>query len=293
MRIWGKRAARTGPHFRAKVAGSTVAISVAVLAALPMLASATSSIIYPPYYSPVATANGYDVSWPNCSATPPGSSVVSFAIVGIGGGRPFTSNSCAAPEYLKASDLGMPSLYYNTGYVGAYGRDIVSACTGAVGTAADPSGLDTFGSLKGHALSQAERAWEIGCSEAEYGFKIAKAANEPAAYWWADVETGNSWSTSTSLNQFAIDGMSYAMNVMNTTSSGVVVGGGIYSSPGSWTKLTGRLTFAPTPAAATWVASGTCTSSPSSSLAGISPAVVQNSSYDINGSGTVDADEAC
>ena len=112
MRIRGKKTARPGRPFRAKVIGSVVAISAASLAALPVVASATTSTPY------TSGAYGYDVSWPNCSATPPTSPTVSFAIVGITDGRPFTTSSCALSEYSTAkSNLGVnPSLYFNTGY---------------------------------------------------------------------------------------------------------------------------------------------------------------------------------
>lgn len=280
MRIWWKRASRSGLSFRARAIGSSVAIGVASLAGLPVLASATSTVINPLYTS---GAYGYDVSWPNCSTVPEISGAsVSFDIVGIGDGRPFTSSPCASQEYSTATNSNSitPSLYYNTGYAGAYGRDILSVCTNNVSGAVD----STFSELKGHALSQAEQAWEIGCSEAEYGFSHAPGK---ASFWWADVETGNSWSTNTKLNQYTIDGMSYAMNVMNKVNNSIV-GGGIYSNVGSWIKLTGSSSWAPTPPAATWVASGTCGTT---SFAGSTPAVVQNSFSGV--SGNVDVDMAC
>ena len=293
MRIRGKKTARPGRPFRAKVIGSVVAISAASLAALPVVASATTSTPY------TSGAYGYDVSWPNCSTTAPSGSTTnnlippasspSFAIVGITDGRPFTTSSCAGTEYSAASSLGTPSLYFNTGYAGAYAHNIVSACTSAVGTAAGSSTTDPFPSgLKGHQLTQAEQAWEIGCSEAQYGVTHDPGGTNGAAFWWADVETGNSWSTNVSLNQYTIDGMSYAMNFSLTTGSASSVGGGVYSNPGSWNKLTGSNTWAPTPAVPTWVAGGTCNAS---GFAGITPTLVQNFQWTTNG--PVDGDTAC
>ncbi|MDA8397248.1 MAG: hypothetical protein M0Z29_05285 [Actinomycetota bacterium] len=276
MNIRGKRTARLARPFRAKVIGSAIAISAASLAVLPLAASAT---VTGPYTS---AAIGYDVSWPNCTDTPPTSPTVTFAIVGITDGRPFTSSPCAWNEYSTAQNLGEPSLYFNTGYAGAYARDIVSTCSKAVTSLG--SSTNPFGGLKGHKLTQAEQAWEIGCSEAQYGVK-----NEPgtALFWWADVETGNSWSTNVSLNQFTIDGMSYAMNNFGNP------GGGVYSLPSSWTKLTGSRTWIPTPAVPTWVAGGSCTASSSSTWFASSstyptPYLVQNTSF--NG---LDGDTAC
>ncbi len=275
MGISGKRARRSGRPLSAKVIGSAVAISAASLGMLPMLASATS-------ISYTANSLGYDVSWPNCSAEPPSSPTVAFAIVGIGGGRPFTMSSCAGPEYNTAvNNLGAAnvSLYFNTGYSGAYARNITAGCTNFVtGDTWPYSGTDPFVGLKGHQLSQAEQAWEMGCSEAQYAY-----ANAPSktTFWWADVETGNSWSANTTLNQFTIDGMSYAMNYLDGTS------GGIYSDTSSWIKLTGSPSFSPTPPAATWAAQGTCGTA---SFTTTAPLVVQNTSFD---SGLIDGDTAC
>src|SRR5260370_14223866 len=79
--------------------------------------------------------SGYDVSYPQCgSATtpPPGS----FGIVGVNGGRPFSNNACLAAEFVAAPGPTAASLYINTGYSGAYGKDTTAGC----------SSLSSFGS---------------------------------------------------------------------------------------------------------------------------------------------------
>ena len=57
----------------------------------------------------------------------------SFAIIGVGGSRPFTSNSCASTEIAAAAavtSITNIAYYFNTGYAGAYGRDTSSTCSG-------------------------------------------------------------------------------------------------------------------------------------------------------------------
>lgn len=246
--------------------------AAAVLAACTLVQGSSWAAASSPYTS---ASGGFDISYPNCSATLPSGD--SFAIVGVGGGRPFTTNGCAAQEWSAAAAAtggSTPSLYFNTGYSGAYSRHVDNTCASAVSKAGSVfSGLTTS-----HARSQAETAWEVGCSEADFA-----AANEPAGsptMWWADVETGNSWSTNVSLNQYALDGMSYWMQ-------NVGGGGGFYSTPGMWAGITGNVAFQPLPpASANWVAGGSCGSSPA--FAGTPTWLVQGGT-----SSGVDADLAC
>ena len=247
--------------------------STAVLA----FGSGAASAATDPYSQ---TPYGYDVSYPQCPggtepAAPPGESYT-FAIVGVGGGRPFTSNSCAGTEAATAAGVGIANVayYFNTGYAGAYGRDINSTCSSDVSNGNDDG---VFAGIKGHVLAQDQKAWEIGCSEALYA-----QANAPApapTMWWADVETGNSWSTNTSLNQFALDGMSYFMSTKG--------GGGFYSSPSMWAKITGSSSWDTTPAmSGSWVA-GTSSCS-GAALVGTGAWLVQGG---LNGG--LDQDTAC
>jgi hypothetical protein len=172
------------------------------------------------------TGIGYDISYPQCSsATLPSGT---FGIVGVTDGRPFTSNPCFRSlmnEYKYATSSGTPSLYFNTGYSGAYRKNITQACT-----------------------SGPSQAWMIGCSEADYA--ATQASGLGITMWWVDVELGNSWSSSNhTSNQQTIQGA-----VDRLSGTGLV---GVYSTSSSWNTITGG-GFSPNGSSADWVAGGSC-----------------------------------
>ncbi len=253
---------------------SILALSaIAMAVVVPATASATSS-------NPYTLSTGYDVSYPNCTWGTPSTTNVSFAIIGLGGGRPFTLNSCANSEWSNAGTLSK-SVYFNTGYAGAYAKSIDSTCAGYITT--DPTVSTLFSGLSKHQASQAEQAWEIGCSEARYA--LINAPGTPTM-WWADIETGNSWSTNVSVNQFAIDGLSYEVNTNG--------GGGFYSSPAMWASVTGSTGFTPSPAPpAVWNAAGKCDPSSSYNFAGVPTWLYQSGTVPTNLNKSVDKDTGC
>ena len=177
--------------------------------------------------SGVYTGSGYDISYPNCTVTS-AFPATDFAIIGLGGGRPFTTSKCLGSEWKNNSTQPDESLYFNTGYAGAYAKNITTACQNESSNAPIPAGTPS------HTARTETQAWEIGCSEAD--FASSKAPGTPAA-WWADIETGNSWSTNTGLNDFAIDGIVYQMSTLKTT--GGAPAGGIYSTPSNWAQIAG------------------------------------------------------
>lgn len=204
--------------------------SVIALALVGLTAIAASAA--GPYVSGTA---GYDVSYPNCSATPPSGSA--FGIVGVNGGRPFTTNSCFGAEYTTAASTGSASVYINTGYSGAYRKNITSRCASLVST----SGLS----------GSAAQAWEIGCSEGDMSHTDVGASKTPVV-WWLDVETGNSWSSSNlALNQDTIQGAAAGLKADGAAYVGV------YSTAASWKTITGG-SYTPSSADAEWVAGGSC-----------------------------------
>ena len=196
-----------------------------------------------PYSSRAA---GFDLSFPNCSARPRHGRA--FAVVGVGGGRPFTRNPCAAVEWRRSvrATGTRPSLYFNTADV--TGRRASPHCQRAVGSAG------VFGARRGHSLRSTRYAWEVGCSEGEYA--LSKDPGPPEM-WWADVETANTWSPHPVTNRMILDGISYAMRT-----AGRGRPGGIYTASKMWASITGSRRWTPTPAvSAMWIAGGSCSTS--------------------------------
>lgn len=251
------------------------ALSVTLVVPLASPASATNS-----YYG----GSGYDASYPQCAATssPPG-----FAIIGLGHGRPFTANTCASSEVSLAPGPNI-SFYFNTGYALAYAKSDYGDCKTA--------SLTQYPSVSGHLQSQMQAAWAIGCSESEYAMKVAPAGVTPVA-WWADIETGNSWSSNTVLNTATIDGMVWELHP-----SGASIPVGVYSTPSMWHQITGT-GYVNSGINADWQAGVTsCPSTPStggftltSTTTGSTYAplwIIQNGTTPVNGV-NFDLDTAC
>ncbi|MDA8071548.1 MAG: hypothetical protein M0Z82_08085 [Actinomycetota bacterium] len=252
---------------------------VAMVALLGGVVPAGASTVTNPYSS---GSNGYDVAQPNCSETLP--TTGGFAIVGLGGGRPFTTNTCLSTEWAwattHASTSPGPALYFNTGYSGAYGRDVTSAKCGTY------EGPTFTKKLSKHDQSTYAQAWEIGCSEAAYAAAVASNGGETPSMWWADIETGNSWSTNQTVNQYAVDGISYGMEKIASSSLGIW---GVYSYPSAWDKIVGSGFTAVPPFEGDWGPSVTSLSCGTTGFSGAPVWIVQGGTS----SGGVDTDTGC
>lgn len=116
---------------------------------------------------------GYDVSWPQCRTTgsviPPAQG--GSAIVGITGGRPFTSNPCLASQWAWAKTRAHHSAYINLAYPK---------------TLTDP--------------------YNYGLNTARSALSTARSAGLKLSGVWLDVEVGNHWSLSTVANNAVIRG---------------------------------------------------------------------------------------
>ena len=200
------------------------------------------------YYSGV----GYDMSYAQCSVKGVPTDLnhpVTFAIIGVGGGRPFTANTCAPSQWRYAGSQNQQrSLYFNTGYALAYAKSETSDCATA-------STQQSFPGSTKHQLSALQTAWAIGCSESDYA--MALAPGTPVA-WWADIETANSWSNNLSLNQATIDGIVTELAQKSPTTPI-----GVYSSPSMWQQIVGVGYVNPS-IVADWQAGTTCPSPNSS-----------------------------
>ena len=262
-------------------AGVIVAL-VAMTGVVPLASPAGASAYY------TSSSPGYDASYPQVSSAPPLS--MNFAIIGVTHGRPFTTNQYAQTQWRNAvneistsTSTYTPSLYFNTGYALAYAKSDTTNCKNA-SLLFDPTGV-----ASGHSLSALQAAWAIGCSEADWAVSV-----EPGTpvMWWADVETGNSWSTNTALNQATILGMASEF-----TNAKVPIPFGIYSTPSMWASITGS-NFVVPGVAGDWQAGATvntCQSSGFTLTTATLPApllAVQTGTVKVGGT-TYDTDVAC
>lgn len=184
---------------------------------------------------PSKSARGYDISYPQCGGAFP--SNPAFAIVGVNGGRVYSTNPCLPAEITWGGGAAA-ELYANTGNPGPAlssfwprGQTSPRFC--------DAANPDT-----------ADCAYDYGWNAAQHSFQAAQAAyaslgitTSPAATrWWLDVETGNSWRTDTSLNVAALQGE------LDFLRSAGVTELGFYSTTSQWTTITGGTkVFAPVP----------------------------------------------
>ena len=235
------------------------------------------------------SGTGYDVSYPQGKFTPP--SGASFAIIGVTHGRPFTTNQYAGYQWSHAGTTST-SLYFNTGYALAYAKSDTANCK------TDSSVYIPTGT-SGHTLSALQAAWAIGCSEADYA-----VSNQPGipAMWWADVETGNSWSNDTALNQATITGMVTELG-QNSANSGIQVG--IYSTPSMWASITGSNFVVSGVSGDWWAGLSTCPSTTTGSFttngftltgnssAPYAPVLVAQNGTTTSGTTTYDTDLGC
>lgn len=201
------------------------------------------------------TKVGYDISYPQCAGTFP--SGQAFGIVGVNGGVANDKNVCLGQELawaqtspgLTSPPQAPASLYINTADPGP-----------APGVTDWPSsGSDQYGSCHG-GWSKA-CAYLYGEQRATYSYNLVSAKHPDLASeapWWLDIETSNTWATSSRrgykrLNIAAIQGF-----IAGLTSEGAAAPVGVYSSGNQWKTITGltsqttRSAFGSSPPA--WVA---------------------------------------
>lgn len=136
----------------------------------PLLPQAPKLALPVPVAAASVPALGYDVSHPQCGRSLPSGG--GFAIVGVTGGSPLSSNQCAGEQLRWASGKQGHAVYLNTGYPGTgdpvgYGQRVVDDAI-----------------VREHA-----------------------AGSGGTAMWWLDVETVNTWSGTTQENATVLDAM--------------------------------------------------------------------------------------
>jgi hypothetical protein len=197
--------------------------AIPVGASALVLAMATSSNAW----ADAATAtSGYDVGYPQCSASLPKDGA--FGIVGVNDGVAWSTNPCLASEYQWAAAKSQAGFYMNT---------------------ANPGPVSSHWNLGGprECLNPASAsdqgcAYDYGWNAAAYAFSAAAGAISAAAAaghaWWADVETMNSWNGDQAANAADVQGgLDYLL------SQGVPAVG-VYSTPYQWAQITGGYTLA-------------------------------------------------
>lgn len=136
----------------------------------PLLPDAPEVVVPPPAAPASISGVGYDVSYPQCRSTLPDDGA--FAIVGLNGGAPLTSNRCFAEQVAWARRTSAYAVYVNTSYTGT----------------ADPV---AYGTRLAEDAIRRERA----------------AGVSGIAVWWLDVELTNTWKGTTQQNATVLAAM--------------------------------------------------------------------------------------
>jgi hypothetical protein len=206
-------------------------IAAAALASLAVV-SAPAAAAYAGQQGPVATGN--DVSYPQCDETLP--SGQAFGIVDVNDGLANTTNPCLAAEitWAQASSgaTRQPkvSLYVNTADPGNRGvsdwpRNDNDPVTGK--HVADPYGACNGGNNRAC-------AWQYGWDMADLDVR-ARGVTDPGSYrWWLDVETINSWQSSSQDNRADLERMVSCFRRVGGTA-------GVYSTARQWGPLVGKV----------------------------------------------------
>jgi len=136
----------------------------------PLLDSAPKLQPWPAVPAATVPPLGYDVSHPQCrKALPPDGG---FAIVGVTGGHPFSSNQCVGEQLAWAFKKHGHAVYVNSGYPG----------TG------DPVAYGT--AIANDAVAREHAHTRRGTT-----------------MWWLDVETANTWNGTAQQNATVLDAM--------------------------------------------------------------------------------------
>jgi hypothetical protein len=180
-------------------------------------------------HADAATPPGLDVSWPQCDKPLP-VTPLGFVVVGVDGGKAFTTNSCFARQYRWASSSGtMPSLYMTLR--SPQGSSLPKGMSGPYGTCS--------------ATNDACIASNYGYNAAKEAYAHAQAQVLPAAstMWWLDIETQSHWSKDKAANAKVVQG---AIDYLNQ--KGVPLG--IYSTKRQWFEIVGNFS----PGLPNWIA---------------------------------------
>jgi len=140
------------------------------------------------------SGTGYDVSYPQCGTTLPSRPL--FAIVGVNNGRPWNDNPCLAGEYTwaRTSTSARPvGFYMNTANPGTLSSHW--------GNPATPKSCNPL--MSDDPNCAYDYGWNAAAEAMAWASSQTGTASGP---WWLDVETANSWSANTAVNNADLQG---------------------------------------------------------------------------------------
>ena len=185
----------------------------------PIVGMAVGQTVVP--YLPAE--NGNDVSFPQCGGPLP--SGAQFGIVGVNDGKAFTHDPCLGDLVRWAGPGGTAYININAPNGSGQGLDgPAGRCTG-----------NNTGCM----------AYNYGFNAAIDAFDYGSSQGVASGVWWIDVETANSWDSSTFNNDQTIQGAIDAL-----TAKGVIAG--LYSTSYQWGIIAGAYA----PRVPEWVPTG-------------------------------------
>ncbi len=185
-----------------------VCASIAVSASIALAQSPEGN---PKSHDIIPGTTGVDVSWPQCDSQQLPADILSFAIIGVNGGRITTYNHCLKGQFEWAKSApAIPQVYMNTN---APRPDYVHP---------ECFPEDAFC-----------HAYRYGRTHTAAAIEWARQNDADALNWWLDVETANFWTDHTGFNAQVLAG---AIDVLQETGHRV----GIYSVPRMWRLIAGN-----------------------------------------------------
>lgn len=213
--------------------------SLAIFGSLIMIISPTTALAAKPSHGgggsggSTSAPTGNDISWPQCSKRLPQGQL--FGIVGVNDGLANTTNPCFGVELSWANNsLGgtnqpKAALYVNTANPGDVTPTVADWPKSNTDVVTGATDTDPYGGCTG--ANSAACAWQYGYNMAN--LDVNERGVPSGAYtWYLDVETDNSWSSSTADNAADLEGMTAYFE-----SAGGTVG--LYSTSYQWGQVVG------------------------------------------------------
>jgi hypothetical protein len=199
-------------------------VGTALVTALALAVSWSAGIAHAaPSVGPL---EGVDVSYPQCGEPLPTGQA--FALVGVNGGKPSTTNPCLADQLAWAAE--------STG--GTVHDDVqlyVNTANPAGGDSWPRSGSNYHGTCDGS--NSRACAYQYGWDRAHEA-ATSRGISHPEQYmWWLDVEVANSWDYTDgggTRNAAVLEGMTDYFTSIDSR------GVGLYSTRAQWNQIIGN-----------------------------------------------------